>query len=497
MDKKSIMDDMPYLMAIISGTELKVDYGNEYFLKTFGNEILNKSLFSNFPENHVFPWSLKEALRRKVNISIEEISIGQDTFNFNINYCTDKNILLVCGERCVTETPYEQRMIKEIIDKIDMPLAIINYPEMTYYMVNDKNFKFIQQINPTIKNTEEIINVKIKNIKPFFETQGIEEIVKELGKSGVCHTTEAFKLRLYNGEIRHIKLSIVPIMNSSGEINKMFCYTLDMTNEIQNNLIMEESNRMKEELMSTLSHELRTPLTVILSSIQLTENLYEKDITENVQKSLGIIKQNSRKILKLVNNFLELGKAEAGFLSPNYTPMDLVFLCESVVSSIIPFAESKGVKLIFDTMEEELFTLLDVNKIERVLLNLMSNAIKFTPSGGEILIRIEKKEDVISMAVRDSGIGIPKDKMEYIFDRYVMINKRGNAKYEGTGLGLSLVKKLVDIMEGNIEVISMEGMGTEFIINLPYRLPKEKELPYLGFISDELQTVVDIELSDI
>jgi signal transduction histidine kinase len=264
-----------------------------------------------------------------------------------------------------------------------------------------------------------------------------------------------------------------------------------------------EYEKLRVAFFANISHELRTPLTVIFSAEQIIDLIIKEDNINKRKKDIGqyteIIKQNCYRLIRLVANLIDITKIDAGYFSVNLENCDVVKVVEDITLSVAAYIEHRDVSLIFDTEVEELILACDPDKIERIMLNLLSNAVKFTPKGGSIYVNIHDKAESIIIVVKDTGIGIPKDMCESIFERFVQVDKTISRNHEGSGIGLSLVKSLVDMHEGSIKLISEEGEGSEFSIELPKRILDSK-LPVLenGFM-DEKQKVekINIEFSDI
>jgi len=228
---------------------------------------------------------------------------------------------------------------------------------------------------------------------------------------------------------------------------------------------------VKTEFFADITHELKTPISIILSAIQLMDR-HKTDYN----RDLLIMKRNCYRLLKLANNLLDYTKIERGCctLEPENCNMS-DFLCD-VLGSIKPYAEQKNILLIYEAPRSEIFALIDREKFERVMLNLLSNAIKFTNPGGRITTTLSQDEENIVIKVRDTGIGIPKEKKEYIFDRFAQVGVHSSSKNEGSGIGLSLVKAFVQLHGGKIKVDSELGKGSEFTIALPKKNPRLEKL---------------------
>ena len=180
--------------------------------------------------------------------------------------------------------------------------------------------------------------------------------------------------------------------------------------------------------------------------------------------------QNSLRLLRLINNIIDTTKIEADYISLQLKNGDIVYVVEEISQSVAEYIKNHGITLIFDTDVEEKTIAFDEEKIERIMLNLLSNAVKFTKENGSILVNIYDKGDFIEISIKDTGIGIPKDKLEFIFQRFAQIDKSTSRQNEGSGIGLALVKSLVEMHDGEIHANSIEGKGSEFIITLPVRL---------------------------
>ena len=262
-----------------------------------------------------------------------------------------------------------------------------------------------------------------------------------------------------------------------------------------------EIDKLRTEFFANLSHEFRTPLNIILSSNKMIFDLINQNENfskENTIKYLSASKQNCYRLLRLINNIIDITKIDAGFLDSNFQCWNIVSVVEEISQSIVDYAKNKGISIIFDTDVEEKYIVCDADKIERIMLNLLSNAIKFTEYGGNIDIKLSDKNEYVEITVTDSGIGIPEDKVSIIFERFRQIDKSLTRKQEGSGIGLSLVKYLVEIHEGTIEVSSTVGKGTTFKINLPANIAGGcDEVAVTKELCNSKVEKVNVEFSDI
>ena len=239
---------------------------------------------------------------------------------------------------------------------------------------------------------------------------------------------------------------------------------------------LKQQEILKDDFFNMVSHELRTPITLIKSSLQALETICKDEITIKMKKYLNMMNKNSSRLLKLINNILDLSKAESGYMSPVVTYFDIVVITEDIVTSINVHANhKKNIQVIFEPNIEEAYLFFDKDMYEKILLNLLSNAIKFTPNNKFVYVDLIVKDQSFVLKVRDQGVGIPDDKLKDIFDKFVQVNSVLSRGAEGSGIGLSLVKKFVDILDGSIVLESIIGVGTEFILEFK-KLKIEKSL---------------------
>ncbi|PIH04549.1 PAS domain-containing sensor histidine kinase [Clostridium combesii] len=257
-----------------------------------------------------------------------------------------------------------------------------------------------------------------------------------------------------------------------------------------------EYNKLITEFLSNISHELKTPLNVIFTAVQLL-GFYEKDVDyEKQDKYLKLIKQNCYRLMKLINNLLDTTKLDSGYLKLNLVNYNIVNLIEEITLSVTSYAESKGINIIFDTNVEEKIIAVDTDKIERIILNLLSNSIKFTNPGGNIFVNVKDCGENVYIHVKDTGVGIPSDKLESIFERFFQVDKTLKKNKEGTGIGLHLVKSFVEMHKGTVHIKSELGQGTEFIIKLP-AVVCEEQIKSKNIVYEANIERINMEFSDI
>lgn len=262
---------------------------------------------------------------------------------------------------------------------------------------------------------------------------------------------------------------------------------------------IQKKENLKMDFFATISHELRTPINLILSSLQLIDLKIDfmKELKwenrEFLEKNLKRLRQNSYRILKLVNNLIDSNRIDSGKF--NYTPRnyDIISLIEDICMSTSDFIKNMGMNIVFDTDKEEKIIAVDIDSIERIILNLISNAIKFSKENGLIEVYI-KCNDTVNIIIKDNGIGIEPNNLEKVFDRFEQV--KNNDKKNGSGIGLSLVRSLVEMNNGIIKVKSKIGIGTEFIISLEDKI-LENDCLQVELKHDSRIDNMKLEFSDI
>ena len=265
---------------------------------------------------------------------------------------------------------------------------------------------------------------------------------------------------------------------------------------------IKEIEKAKSQFFANLSHEIKTPINIIYSCIQLLEvNKIngEKALSDAYNKYDNTLKQNCYRLLRLVNNLVDMTKIDSGYMKLIFINCEIVSLVEDITLSIIPYVESKNINIVFDTYIEELEIRCDPESMERVILNLLSNAIKFTNNDGNISVIVEADDKYVFIRVKDDGIGISKDIREDIFNRFVQEDKSLNRKNEGSGIGLALVKSLVELHDGEVYLEDVSE-GSEFVVKLP-NIKIDEELDVYNKVMDAeskpLVQKINIEFSDI
>ena len=248
------------------------------------------------------------------------------------------------------------------------------------------------------------------------------------------------------------------------------------------NLQLFQSGRMKADFLSTMSHELRTPLNIVNGFSEMLVN--SPSLGEKQQRWAANIHTNGQQLLLLVNGILDLAKLEAGQAQVKVEPLDVPAFCEQVAAQFRPQAEKKEIELRVRTAAEWPEIRQDSQKLRQVVANLLSNAVKFTPDGGRITMVAAAEGDKLLIAVEDTGVGIPPEEQEMVFQKFRQASNPLTREQGGTGLGLSIVRELAKLLGGDVALRSEVGRGSTFTLTVAARLPPEPlaelEAPRVG-----------------
>jgi len=411
----------------------------------------------------------------------------------------------------------QKKKLEIIFDNMSDALAVM-----------DKNGNYTKRNKALIESINNLYNISLDRVGEsisesikYYNDNDEELVLKEFPAYRVLNGETVKKQRVVikgrHGNTYH-DFNGVPIFDENGDFEFGILLSHDITHIIENNNrikleqqltiksekekleIAEKNLAMKDEFISLISHEFKTPLNVIYSAIQLIEFAHSNEVPNKVKGLMKTIKQNTFRQLRLVNNLLDVTRLNAGQFKLNINNIDIVSLTRQIVQSVKLYSNQKNIKLLFITSLNCKNIAIDDEKLERIILNLLSNAIKFTHDCGTVSISIDenKKTNMIMLEVSDTGIGIPKDKQELIFERFGQVDSNLSRHAEGTGIGLSLVSKLVAVLNGKIELESEPGCGSTFRIILPANQHIEEEkIGELFNGANRLVNALNVEFSDI
>ena len=422
----------------------------------------------------------------------------------------DKNgdfSMAILSCRDITEQVYYKNKLKKqymdlhnVIENLDLPIVRLSYPELDIIEINKKaymHFCCADELNSAKFCSKSEIETHINDLISFSYGDK-KNLIQQIGSTKSTIRIENIEFENGSGP-RNYDILYQPIFDDYNNIAELLILATEITREVKQNKELQNTLKMQEEFFSFVSHDFKTPLTVINAAVQALQNLCGDELSD---KALGFVKkirQNSLRQLRLVNNLLDIIKASSNYLTVQKQNCDIVLVTKDITESVLLYANQKKLNLIFNSSMNSKIIGIDLEKYERVLLNLLSNAIKYTPSGKCIYVTVESVDDDIVIKVKDEGIGIPPEKHEVIFERFVQVESTLTRSTESTGIGLCLVKKLVQAMDGTLSLESKVGEGSTFTIKLPALtaddcnviVTREKDT------DDRLIKAVAIEFSDI
>lgn len=417
------------------------------------------------------------------------------------NAILEKN-LIIEGQKDYFEK--QRNYLYRLLNTMNLPIISFSYPEFNIKEFNNKALTELRELTGMNDLTigSNIPCRSLAEMIPLFDISSEKILIgrMEETRSSVCHK----KMELCKkGRKVYYDVTYHPFLNIMEEITEVLMVAADVTDEVEKAKQMENILKLKDEFLYFITHEFKTPLSVINAAVQTLEHCYSMQIPDKARFLIGKVKQNSYRQLRLVNNLLEIARINSGYIKLKQRNVDIVFLTRAITESVAIYAQQKGIELVFVTKFPQRVIGLDDEKLERVLLNLLSNAIKFTPAGKKVVVELSsglhKHKRVIRIKVKDQGIGIPKEKQTVIFDRFGQVDNLLTVQAEGSGIGLYLVKLMVDSIGGDITLESEWGKGSVFTLMIPSKKAKEntKEQKFkLGSDNRLIQTTA-IEFSDI
>ena len=393
---------------------------------------------------------------------------------------------------------------KELENKLTVFYQIVNENKYSCIVLYDEdgNIKFA---NKTVKNF--IFKT------PYREDKKVESVIinkmKEVDENLILEIKNSIrKYRTWKGNIyipsldMTVECSIQNIYTQFKENNYAIIFK-DISAKLRSQKYLIEYEKMKKheevknEFFANISHELRTPLNIFYSTLQLLD-IKSNDMSVNFRQvyedNKQYLKINCKRMLRLINNIIDITKIDVGCTKAKFANCDIVRVVEDITLSVINYANNKNINIVFDTEVEEHIIKCDSSMIERAILNLLSNAIKFTKENGNIFVNLYKDENWVHIIVKDDGIGIPISIQNIIFERFVQGDKSLTRLNEGSGIGLSIVKSIVELNNGEIYLYSDEENGTEFEILLPNEKLEGDEYEYNHEIDIDK---IELEFSDI
>lgn len=394
----------------------------------------------------------------------------------------------------------EYKVSQKFIKNISIYYTSFSHKDFKINYMNDYAFQIFKEENPDVNTLLDIIG---RSFFDFYRAKDTEDLIDNINKAVENKSSYIHEYEFANdGKIIYTKSIFQPIFDKNDQVVRIISLGLDISDERMSNKKMEDIIKAQEEMLINTSHELKTPLNTIFSSAQLLNLFLEKDFPNDIKEDISycnkIIIENCYRLTKLINNILDISKIESGLYNLNLSNYNVVEVLDDIILSLANYNKSKNIKIIFDTEVEEEIIALDLLMFNRALLNLVSNAIKFSHIDGLILLRLMRVDDkTLGISVTDNGIGIQEEDLSGIFQKFAQVNKKLNRISEGTGIGLSLVKSIAELHGGSLRVESTYGKGSTFTIELPIRTIRDKSVNQVKHNGDNRIEMIKYELSDI
>ena len=483
---KNLMDVLNEGVIIHDNKNIK--YINDKGLEILDINISKKEIFIEDIKNIVskkfrekFLSNIQLVIRRKEEKVINKIEL----INGRIVELVTTNIKLNA----------EDLLISIVIDITELENTIMNIEQ------SEKTYKLLLQTLP-----EGIVIVNPTTKKHIYRNEASIRMLKTIGLEKLNESIKTYLKEENYGNFRRFtidKLNNVDISlaivkrEEEGSLIVVFrmldCEFKSIQLEKELNRI-KEKNKFKTEFLSNVAYDIKKPINKIFET---NNNLIEnkgKYNSENINNHTRLVKQNCYRLIRLLNNIEYVSRIDNGTCTLELRKCDIVKLLENIVKISKTYTDKKGIDISFKSEVNKKILSLDIDKVEKIILNILSNAIKFTDTGGRIDINLYMENEQVCISIKDTGIGIPKDKTEVIFENFEQLDTTLSRGCEGTGMGLSVVKKLANLNNIKINVESELNKGSEFIITLPNNIVSKNIKLQDKFAQDEK---IDIEFSDI
>ena len=337
------------------------------------------------------------------------------------------------------ENKYHEKILSQLIRSMNLPMLFV-----------DKEGK-IAFTNQSFRKGFEIPHLKGRYYKDIFVGEMLDLVEQ-------CYVFERPLSTVVKIQSRYYQVESSPVFSDHEKLN--FDGTIVLFTDVSK---MKEIEDMQKQFLSDVSHELKTPMSAIIGSVEILKR-DGMESPEIFNEFMDILLKESYRMQNIINDILELSRLDQTKVSLDYQELDVKAVVKESMDLFEPLAKEKHLSLIYHNQIKEPL-ILDYSTVKTILINFISNAIKYS-NEGIITIKTKKEDDTFILSVQDEGIGIPKNKLNYIYDRFYQVDKSRSSKIS-TGLGLSIVKKIVELNKGTIDVESSVGIGSTFIVKLP------------------------------
>lgn len=469
-----------------------ISYLNDKALELFNiNKKVNKVLLIDDIKNNI-----NKKYKREFIKSIDSVRNGKkEKASCKIETEYGKNIEFITTSIILNNT---EMMLSIAVDITNLEQGKNQLEE------SEKTYKLLLQALP-----EGIVIIDKKTKVHTYRNKSMMKILKYIGTDRFNEIVKDYVNYEKYGEFRKYSISNNNKMNISISITdsiddkNLICVVSLLDSEYRAEQMIEKLNEVKDkykfktEFLYTIANNLKNPINTIFDVNKILQNNKSRDEFKYIDNYFRVVKQNSYRLKRLLNNIEEISKIENGILDMNYSRCDIVKFIKDIVDLSKVYAKDNDLEILFITNIKKKVVLIDKEKIEKIILNLLSNSIKFTNNSGKIMVSINSNKEEVIISVEDTGVGIPFEKMNSIFENFEQVDTTLSRGAEGTGVGLALVKKLAKAHNAKINVYSQLGCGSKFEIVLENNkiigLEEDKENV---FKSTDIESV-DIEFSDI
>jgi PAS domain S-box-containing protein len=398
-----------------------------------------------------------------------------DLYAFRVGEPGDHKVAVIFNN--VTHRKRAEREGKELLQQLEAErskLAYLFEKAPAFVVTLSGQDHVVELTNPAylqLIGHRDVVGKPIRQALPEVEGQGFFELLDRVYQSGEAFDGREINIQLQRQpggplESRIMNFVYQPIFGADGAVSGIFAHGIDITEQVQARRDAEIANRTKDEFLATLSHELRTPLNAIIgwASLMSDDGLTDKE----KERGLETILRNARLQSQLIEDILDVSRIITGKLRLEVRSLELSSVIEAAVESVLPSAQAKNIRLqrVLDSGTSLISG--DPNRLQQVVWNLLTNAIKFTPKGGRVQIRLERVNSHVEIVVTDTGLGISPEVLPHVFERFSQADSTSTRNYGGLGLGLAIVRHIIDMHGGSVEAESPgEGQGAIFTVKLP------------------------------
>jgi PAS domain S-box-containing protein len=360
-------------------------------------------------------------------------------------------------------------ILKSVNEDLNVNSLVQSSPVCHKIFDPDFNLRFMSRSGVSALKIEDIEDFYGKIFPTDAAPKATRDIVNKnmyLASKGETNTVEySFEV---DGKVIWFRTTISPSFNAEGKLSYITADSMDITSNKKMEKDAHKANQAKSEFLSRMSHELLTPMNAILGFTQLLEMTTQSKLSDKEMKNLHMISSAGNHLLELINEVLDISKIESGEMELSIEMVDLVFIVDNVISISRSLADTNNISIGYQEIpEDNIFAEVDPLRFKQVVLNLISNAIKYNKPNGSVVVSFEKLGNThIRLGVKDTGYGIPDENKDKIFMPFERFNVNSE-QIEGTGIGLTISQKLIELMNGSIDFKSVTGEGSFFYVDIP------------------------------